>query len=308
MLLPADPIYMQHKNSFANVPLCLALFGLGLFGFTRAHAEASFAGVPESVQKNFLQQGGDARALSHLNCFLRSYQGRTIQLKQLDPEDRDTFWHPRCSQFDDGENTAVIREEDYAVIVDYTKPSYTRRLFVVPLKEGGTVERYYVGHGRYGNTSPFNTTPGEYKNTVKWINYFSNVRDSNASSSGFYVAGSPYFGAFTGPSGNAMALVLHGLEQGVNDNACRRATVMHGNGYIREWGNKEGVRKMSSGCFTIDYRIINSLIGKIRGTGGDIYTGEPRTTGALFFSYSDREKSLPERHYCGFPENISTFN
>lgn len=262
--------------------------------------------IPQNVQRQFLSQGGNAKALGHVNCFLRTYERALFELKPTPPEDRDTFWQERCSNFAIGENKLTAQNARYVVIVDYTKPSDEQRFYLLSLDNESepAVTGYFVSHGRYRNTPARNTRPGRGRNTVRWLKYYSNTRNWNASTSGFYLSGSTYLGQYSGPDRDIPSLLLHGLERGVNDNTCRRAVVVHGNSYIRENGKLRGVRKMSSGCYMLDYAVMKDVVSKIRGPGGDLHENEYKNGGVIFFTYGSRERSLPANHYCQRRENI----
>jgi len=185
-------------------------------------------------------------------------------------------------------------------VVDYTKKSSERRLFILDLINPKTpyVEKFYVAHGKYKAKSYTNSNKGLNQNTVSEIDYFSNVNGSNASSSGFFITGQVYQGRWVGPQGDKFSLIVHGINKDLNDNACDRAVVLHGNSYVKEWGADEGVRRMSAGCFMLDYALVNSVIGKIRGGGGDHYKNEDRLGGIVFFTYGNTEARLPSNYYC----------
>jgi len=64
--------------------------------------------------------------------------------------------------------------------------------------------------------------------------------------------------------------VLHGLEQGFNDNACKRTTVIHKSGMVSE----NATRRMSSGCPMVSRERINQ-VHALLGEGALVYTFTP---------------------------------
>ncbi len=140
----------------------------------------------------------------------------------------------------------IIRNRRYLTIIDYTKPSCTKRMFVIDLKTG-IVERQLVAHGK-NSGRVYATT-------------FSNQMESFKSCRGFFLTGDKY----TGKRGTALA--LHGLEKGVNDNAFTRGIVIHGAPYVnlRSVLMNKGRLGRSLGCPAISDKEINRIVDKIRG-------------------------------------------
>ena len=98
-------------------------------------------------------------------------------------------------------------------IADMTQPSTAKRLYIIDLEKKELVLRTWVAHGQGS---------GELKCTS-----FSNREGSHATSKGLYRVGveivSPKHGA---------ALMLHGLDRGVNCQAESREVIMHGADYV----------------------------------------------------------------------------
>ena len=249
----------------------------------------AFANINPATEQAYLAAGGSAKALQHLKCILARGPGRRYPLKSSTQEGMGD----RCNRDQSGNTSVNVRNTEIAAIVDFTKPSNQRRMYMIPLGETNeAVQRYFVSHGRFGNTSHTNTSEGKDKNTVLWARYFSNQLGSNASSTGLYITGVDYLGNFQGPDNDdpKSALVLYGVEPGVNDNACDRAVVIHGYQDVREGGSKPGMHYMSSGCFMLDYAHINQILARLN--RGD------RSGGTAYFAYGPREAALPDNHYC----------
>jgi len=97
-------------------------------------------------------------------------------------------------------------------IIDYTKPSTEKRFYVIDLEN---------------KTLLFNTLIAHGKNTGNnFAVEFSNKQNSLKSSIGFFKTGKTYFGK------HGFSLRLDGLEKGFNDNARKRAVVIHGAKYV----------------------------------------------------------------------------
>jgi hypothetical protein len=131
-------------------------------------------------------------------------------------------------------------------IVDYTKPSTERRLWVVDLKSAKVLFNTWVTHGK--NSGTINATS------------FSNQPGSLKSSLGVFVTtGSPYVG------GNGYSLRLLGLEQGINDKAFERDIVVHGAWYANPNVVKRyGFLGRSWGCLAVNEGMIHPLINTIK--------------------------------------------
>ncbi|MDG0818249.1 murein L,D-transpeptidase catalytic domain family protein [Bdellovibrio svalbardensis] len=136
-----------------------------------------------------------------------------------------------------------ITNKNYAIVIDFSKPSSERRLYLLNLKTGD-VEKYYVAHG-------VNTGDDEAEK-------FSNTPDSKKSSLGLYLTGSPYVGK------HGESLYLYGLEKS-NDRAFERSIVMHGASYVStDFLDKYGRMGRSWGCPAVSQAIIKKLIPIIK--------------------------------------------
>lgn len=135
--------------------------------------------------------------------------------------------------------TKEIANKNYAVIIDFTKPSSSRRLYLLNLNTGA-VEKYYVAHG-------VNSGDDDAEK-------FSNIPDSRKSSLGLYLTGGSYVGK------HGESLYLYGLEKS-NDRAFERAIVMHGASYVSmDFLDKYGRMGRSWGCPAVSQQIIKKLI------------------------------------------------
>jgi L,D-transpeptidase catalytic domain len=130
-------------------------------------------------------------------------------------------------------------------IIDFSKSSKEKRLYVVDLKNQEIALQSVVSHGR---------NSGE-----EFARSFSNKPTSNKSSLGFYVTRGTYRG------GNGYSLRLEGTETGINDMAMRRAIVMHGANYANESViNSKGYLGRSLGCPAVPEKINKKIIDKIK--------------------------------------------
>lgn len=135
-------------------------------------------------------------------------------------------------------------------VIDYSLPSWDRRLWVLDPTHLRVIFHEFVAHGR-GSTTDDNPD---------WAVRFGNEAASLRSSLGAFLTGSTY----TGKHGRSLELI--GLDPGVNDKALERRIVMHPADYVSAafratWGGRVG---RSFGCPAIDPAVAQPLIESIR--------------------------------------------
>lgn len=146
----------------------------------------------------------------------------------------------------------IVVHRDAIGIADFSAPSREPRFSIVDLSSA-SMRRLLVAHGR--GSDPAHSG---------WLQRFSNVPGSNATSSGAYLTGQAYSGRH-GPSRR-----LSGLDP-ENSNAEARAIVIHSAWYaspdvIRE----QGKLGRSEGCFTFARSDIALVLDRL-GPGRLIY-------------------------------------
>ncbi len=137
-------------------------------------------------------------------------------------------------------------------IADMSQPSTAKRLYVIDLDRKVLLLRTYVAHGQ--NTGDL------------MAEHFSNKNGSHQTSLGLYRVGaeivSPKHGA---------ALLLHGLDKGVNDQALPREVIIHGADYVSEsFIGQHGRLGRSWGCPAVTRESMNSMI-ELLANGGLLY-------------------------------------
>lgn len=103
------------------------------------------------------------------------------------------------------------RKREVLTLIDFSRPSTAKRLFVFDMRERKVLFSSVVSHGKNSGDN--------------YATSFSNEYGSYKSSLGFYLTESTYQGK------NGYSLILNGLEKGINDRARERAIVMHGAAY-----------------------------------------------------------------------------
>ena len=128
------------------------------------------------------------------------------------------------------------RNKEILTIIDYSKPSTERRMWVIDLHSKRVLYNTWVTHGR--NSGGLSATS------------FSNQPGSLKSSLGVFLTEETYVGSV------GYAVRLKGLEPGVNDNAYRRAVVIHGAWYAdQDIARKYGQLGRSFGCPAVVIRL-----------------------------------------------------
>ena len=225
----------------------------------------------DELEANLRAAGGNIKALRHMKCFIDKGSDRAFKIRKPTSED----YNNRCYSTPE----KSISNQKIITLIDYTANSNKKRMFLID-REDGSVFPIAVAHGRY--ESGFFKRKLKYNhNTVKRARYYSNDFGSNAPSSGFYLAGHEYSGKW------GRSLVLHGLEEDINDNACQRAVVIHAHKLV----SKNNAYVMSSGCPMVSKSRINGVINGI--SSPSLEEG-----GGLVFVYGKREKEW-EDDYCG---------
>jgi hypothetical protein len=137
-----------------------------------------------------------------------------------------------------------VANKNYLTIIDFTKPSTARRCHVINLQTG-EVESLLVAHAR--NTG------------MDRAEHFSNENGSNKSSLGIYLTGELYQGK------HGLSMRLDGMEA-TNNNARRRAIVMHGADYVSpKVVQQQGRLGRSLGCPALEMGVIERIVKELNG-------------------------------------------
>ena len=151
-------------------------------------------------------------------------------------------------------------------LIDYSRPSNERRLWVFELTQPRLLYTEFVAHGR-GSGENFATA-------------FSNRDGSHQSSLGLFLTADTYIG------GNGYSLRMEGLEPGINDKARARAIVMHGARYVDPaLALRQGRLGRSHGCPALRPAVAQQMIDTLKhGQLPVRLLSRPRLAGALPFS------------------------
>jgi hypothetical protein len=130
-------------------------------------------------------------------------------------------------------------------VLDYSRPSTERRLWLFDLQNERLLHAEYVAHGR---------NSGE-----NFAHAFSNDEGSHQSSLGLFLTEGTYNG------GNGYSLLLDGLEPGTNDHALARRIVMHGADYVNPLqALRQGRLGRSFGCPALRPQVARAVIDELK--------------------------------------------
>lgn len=124
----------------------------------------------------------------------------------------------------------------YVVMIDYSKPIYAERLYIVNTKQQRIEMTSIVSHA--------------FKSGMVYAKDFSNVEESLKSSLGVYLTENTYYGKY------GYSLALKGLDK-TNSNAKKRNIVFH--------SSKKMSTKWSHGCFAVPDKKSRKIIEMIKG-------------------------------------------
>ncbi|MEJ6979605.1 murein L,D-transpeptidase catalytic domain family protein [Pedobacter sp. P351] len=143
-------------------------------------------------------------------------------------------------------NSKLSAQKQILSIVDFSKPSTQKRLWIVDLASNKLLFHTLVAHGRGSGGL--------------MASQFSNTEESYQSSLGFYVTDDTYFGK------HGLSLRLKGLDKGLNTNALARAIVVHGADYVSQrFVDQNGYLGRSHGCPALPVELTNDIIKTIKG-------------------------------------------
>ena len=179
-------------------------------------------------------------------------------------------FHEAITGFLNLQNKGTIQNNGILSIVDFSLPSFKKRLFVLDMENGKLLFNTLVAHGR--NSGKLLATK------------FSNRFNSFESSLGFYMTGETYNGQ------KGYSLRLMGMEQGINNNAYDRGIVVHAAAYVNDdISNIYGRLGRSEGCPAIPLDVHRSLIETIKNGSCFFIYGKDK-------KYAVRSRLLKESH------------
>ncbi len=238
----------------------------------------SIAAPSAELTEKILSQGVPADAYQRLMQFIEENQGRDFVIDTYACKGKPEDSIKPCIEAERSPSTQTVSVKDprYVVIVDFTKESSTRRMYLIDLQEGDVLN-YYVSHG---------SGTGNSNSAMR----FSNIKDSHQTSLGVYVTGGTYRGKY------GETLRLYGLNKS-NDAAYNRDIVLHGAWYVSEdfmnsinkqTKEKYGRLGVSWGCPAVSESVAKKIIPLLK-------------DGALVYHYFEGLMDRDEGEQVGMP-------
>ena len=165
------------------------------------------------------------------------------------------------------------RKREVLTLIDFSRPSTAKRLFVFDMRECKVLFSSVVSHGKNSGDN--------------YATSFSNEYGSYKSSLGFYLTESTYQGK------NGYSLILNGLEKGINDRAKERAIVVHGANYCSpSVAVSTGRLGRSFGCPALPPSLAKPIINTIK-------------DGTLLYIYANDKEYLSQSTILSTGRSIS---
>ena len=153
-------------------------------------------------------------------------------------------------------------------IVDFSKPSFMKRLWVIDMQDNELLFHLHVARGKGSG--------------LFYATHFSNAPGSDASSLGTFLT----LDAYKGKHGESLR--VQGLEKGINNDALERDIVFHPAWYVTpQFIAKYGRAGRSWGCFAVNAKYSTDLIDTIK-------------DGSVVFAYAKPEQADPNLKSCNF--------
>jgi hypothetical protein len=163
--------------------------------------------------------------------------------------------------------SGAVADPATLTVIDYSRPSTERRLWVFDLRSHTLLFQELVAHG---------SGSGDNRATA-----FSNDPETHRTSLGLFRTAETYQGA------HGYSLRLDGLEPGVNDRARERQIVIHGAAYVSDaFVRAQGRLGRSWGCPALSTMVAPRVIDRVK-------------RGSLVFAYYPDQHWLASSRFLG---------
>jgi hypothetical protein len=207
---------------------------------TNSHLVFFDSAGDEGAEKSIPASGGAELFVQHINAI---YQQAELGKNGLDQE---VFKKALIGYYNLKKTQLLSAQKAVITIIDFSKKSSQKRLWIVDLANNKLLFHTLVAHGQ-GSGMDMATN-------------FSNQPNSHQSSLGFYVTSDIYQGK------HGLSMRLEGMDKGFNTNAMARAVVVHGADYVSEsFVKTHGRLGRSHGCPALPTDLTKTIINVIKG-------------------------------------------
>lgn len=131
-------------------------------------------------------------------------------------------------------HSSELKDAKYSIVIDYSKPIFVKRLWIIELQSMKVISNYHISHARNSG--------------IIYASRFSNKIGSNLSCKGNFKTLNTYKSQY-GKGIYQIGMRLKGLDAGINDNTFERNIVFHTS--YSPW---------SSGCFMTFPKINKKIV------------------------------------------------
>lgn len=193
----------------------------------------------ENIFNSFVKKGAPSVPLKRIYDYLNAKQNSHVTVASKERQGKKYVMTTK----------SISINGDWIAIIDFSKPSDVRRLYVMNVKNG-QFSSHHVAHGKGSG--------------VRFATKFSNINNSKMSSLGMYIAGSVYRG------GHGASLRLHGLDPS-NNKSAERDIVMHSAKYVSaNFLKQTGRLGRSWGCPAVSAELMKRINATFA-DGGIVY-------------------------------------
>jgi hypothetical protein len=199
--------------------------------------------TPVSATKTIDNVKADLTAKEVFEQYVNTvYQTAGLQESGLDAE----VFRKAITGYFNIKSTNKAKNTSVLTIVDFTKSSRVKRMWIIDMVNKTLLLNTLVAHGQ-GSGDDMATN-------------FSDINESHQSSLGFFLADDVYVGK------HGRSLRLDGLDAGFNTSARARGIVVHAADYVSEGTiNTLGRLGRSFGCPAVSPLVVNQVINTLKG-------------------------------------------
>ncbi|WP_303311466.1 murein L,D-transpeptidase catalytic domain family protein [Hymenobacter sp. BT730] len=235
------------------------VFASLFFSLLTLSAPTAVTATEKAAERPSLGEKGtlsDARRMLYLAAFeqdmVRSYAAAGLTVTGLQPA---VYRKALLGYYNLNQRNPSAALRPILTIIDFSRPSTEKRLWVIDLSRNRLLHHTLVAHGK--NT-------GE-----NMARSFSNRPGSEMSSVGFFITGQTYTGK------HGLSLKLRGMDAAYNSNVMERAVVVHGADYVSEqFVRQHGRLGRSQGCPALPAGQSSAIIQNIK-RGTVVYAHAP---------------------------------